>query len=112
MYELFEFVKLLSVKGSATQRSHGKVTIRRFAWKEEGEISFLAMLCSNGQQSRTVFKDQHTYCLGFKREKSEAMLRTFISYTVNYSSFIAFFFFCMNDGGKKGWTKKSMTPIT
>ncbi|GFR62453.1 X-linked retinitis pigmentosa GTPase regulator-like protein [Elysia marginata] len=47
MYELFEFVKLLSVRGNTSQQSRGKITIRRFAWKEEGEISFLALLCSN-----------------------------------------------------------------
>ncbi|RUS76283.1 hypothetical protein EGW08_015955 [Elysia chlorotica] len=49
MYELFEFVKLLSVRGSSAQKSHGhgKVAIRRFAWKEEGEVSFLALVCSN-----------------------------------------------------------------
>lgn len=47
MYELFEFAKVLSVKGNTSHQTLGKVTIRRFAWKEEGEISFLALLCSN-----------------------------------------------------------------
>ncbi|GFO46551.1 X-linked retinitis pigmentosa GTPase regulator-like protein [Plakobranchus ocellatus] len=47
MYELFEFVKLLSVKGTKSSQNHGNVGIRCFAWKEEGEISFLALLCTN-----------------------------------------------------------------
>ncbi|XP_059167595.1 uncharacterized protein LOC131949741 [Physella acuta] len=45
MYELFEFVKLLSVKPAHHNR--GKTDIIKLAWKEEGEISFLALLCSN-----------------------------------------------------------------
>ncbi|CAL1526241.1 unnamed protein product [Lymnaea stagnalis] len=48
MYQLFEFVRLLSVRSNHQNKpSHGKVDIMRIAWKEEGEVSFLALLCSN-----------------------------------------------------------------
>ncbi|XP_005100274.1 uncharacterized protein LOC101858037 isoform X2 [Aplysia californica] len=48
MFELFEFTRLFTVQ-SSRPHSHGKVDICRFAWREEGEISFLALLCSNDQ---------------------------------------------------------------
>ncbi|KAH9507960.1 hypothetical protein Btru_052460 [Bulinus truncatus] len=51
MYELFELVRLMSVTSNPTngigKKSNGNVEIRKFAWKEEEEISFLALSCSN-----------------------------------------------------------------
>ena len=48
MFELFELTRLLSVRASRPT-NQCKVEIRQFAWKEEGELSFLALLCSNGR---------------------------------------------------------------
>ena len=47
MYELFEFVRLLSVRRQSTRQ--GPVQILKFAWRENGESSLLALLCSNGK---------------------------------------------------------------
>ncbi|KAL8577369.1 hypothetical protein ACOMHN_038273 [Nucella lapillus] len=47
MYELFELVRLLSVRRQSTRQ--GPVEITRFAWRENGECSLLALLCSNDQ---------------------------------------------------------------
>ncbi|XP_076469360.1 uncharacterized protein LOC143299801 isoform X3 [Babylonia areolata] len=47
MYELFEFVRLLSVRRQSTRQ--GPVEVTRFTWREDGECSLLALLCSNDQ---------------------------------------------------------------
>ena len=46
MYELFELVRLLSVRRQSTRQ--GPVEVTGFAWRENGESSLLALLCSNG----------------------------------------------------------------
>jgi hypothetical protein len=52
MYELFELVRLLSVRRQSTRQ--GPVEISQYAWKENGESSFLALLCSNGMSVNLV----------------------------------------------------------
>ncbi|BFZ08491.1 hypothetical protein BsWGS_11531 [Bradybaena similaris] len=47
MYGLFEFARLLSVKSPQSTLTRRKIDIKKFAWKEEGEVSLMALLCSN-----------------------------------------------------------------
>ncbi|CAG5123144.1 unnamed protein product, partial [Candidula unifasciata] len=47
MYGLFEFVRLLTVNPQQSRQTRRKIDIKKFAWKEEGEVSLLALMCSN-----------------------------------------------------------------
>ncbi|XP_041350104.1 uncharacterized protein LOC121369224 isoform X2 [Gigantopelta aegis] len=47
MYNLFEVVRLLSVGKEQGLKQKQQVCVTKYAWKEEGEISLLALVCSN-----------------------------------------------------------------
>ena len=49
MHNLFEVVRLLSIGKEPGLKQKQQVYVTNFAWKEEGEISLLALACSNGK---------------------------------------------------------------
>ena len=70
MYELFELVRLLSVRRQSTRQ--GPVELTRFAWRENGESSLLALLCSNGETQIStwyIFKEKKKNPLDEKMER-------------------------------------------
>lgn len=54
MYELFQLVRLLSVRREC--RRSGPVEIKQCAWRENGESSLLALLFSNGEHQLLLSK--------------------------------------------------------